>query len=316
MGGGMSGPLDLWNSEEGASALVIVTYQRAPSIEFLRRSLSEVTYAIIVDNGKNLALQPARAQLSATEGERMFILQNVTNLGVARALNIGIKKARELGCRWVHLLDDDALAPPGYFSRERDAFLDSRRAGFNVGAVGPIVIDQHPSVLPPRIREPRSQVRELITSGTLFPMNVLTELGGYNEELFVEGVDLDISKRIREQGYELFRLNRLTISQVFGQEIEERGLRLRALRFVITSINRVGFLIGVRNSFHSRLNLYTRARRFEYKLSFKTRGMLTPARTGSLASLRTSFIIILSSVLDALVTSDWGYVRDVFYGVR
>src|SRR5271169_4782555 len=86
---------------------VVVTYH--PDSEFperLARILPQVGALVIVDNGSNETELKMLHEISANPS--ISLVPNAANLGVARALNIGIQRAA-LKSSWVLLLDQDSL---------------------------------------------------------------------------------------------------------------------------------------------------------------------------------------------------------------
>src|SRR5271155_5761312 len=91
---------------------IIVTYH--PDAELPQRTeriLREVGALVIVDNGSGddelTMLRDLAANTSIT------LLLNMENLGVARALNMGISQVDSLGFKWALLLDQDTSIDQG-----------------------------------------------------------------------------------------------------------------------------------------------------------------------------------------------------------
>src|SRR6267154_6654289 len=90
---------------------IVVTY--GPDIAFperLRNVAPQVGMTVIVDNGSSEA-ERGMLQEAASDPNIDLIL-NDGNLGLARALNIGIQRAATLGYSWVLLLDQDTRVEP------------------------------------------------------------------------------------------------------------------------------------------------------------------------------------------------------------
>jgi len=84
------------------------------------------------------------------------------------------------------------------------------------------------SVFTPNINKYYSQGQKtietgsFITSGTLFPMYVLSEIGKLNEALFVDGVDLDYSLRVIKRGTRINVITFAHLHQKFGYPIKSK----------------------------------------------------------------------------------------------
>lgn len=85
---------------------------------------------ILVDNGSSDGSQKAAIK----QFSRTVLIQNQTNLGFAKAMNRGIKRALKLGADFVLLLNNDTVVRPDFLSR----LLDGIKAP-PVGIAGPIL---------------------------------------------------------------------------------------------------------------------------------------------------------------------------------
>lgn len=286
------------------SAVVIVTFSHPPSRDLILHSLRENDFVIIVDNSIWSEVK-TRVDEEAKSDPRIIVINSHGNAGVARALNSGITKAGSLGCRWVHVLDDDAEVEPNFFRIERGEFESLRREGINVGALGPLVVDTDSVHLPPEIAKSWSAVTTLITSGILTTPEAVEEVGGFNEALFVEGVDFDFSRRLIDNKYVLVRLNKLRISQRFGTELDNRTLRARIVNGLIAAENRIRVLACRTNSYHSRYGYYDLARRGEFFKAIRGR----TANSTRLTTISREAYALLAAVLDYCATGDSAYIR-------
>lgn len=140
------------------------------------------------------------------------------NIGLAHALNAGVQRARALPeIRQVLLLDQDSIPEAGMVAALRSA-VDRLAAHGPVAAVGPSFHDPREQASAPfvRIRFPFnrklhcagdcSEIRcdFLISSGCLIPLAVLDVVGGMDEDLFIDNVDLDWCFRATAAGYGLY----------------------------------------------------------------------------------------------------------------
>ena len=183
------------------------------------------------------------------------------NLGIARALNVGIDAALAAEATHVLLSDQDSLPAPDMVAellRAQDALI---RAGRRVGAVGPTYTDRHTGITFPFQTEvqgkffyghrrpdathPTVEALTLITSGTLIPASVLREVGPMREDFFIDHVDIEWSHRARAAGFSLFGVDAAVMFHSMGDHM------LRSWR------------LGWRNeSAYSPLRVYYRIRNF------------------------------------------------------
>lgn len=241
---------------------VVVTYR--PDLDQLSALLvalsPQVAHIHVVDN---TPAEDARTEglLGRLRAENVSLLPLDDNLGVAKALNVGISVAKAAGASHVLLSDQDSLPAPDMVDRLLEAHVDLRDRGEKVGAVGPTFTDEHTGTtfpfqasipgkffyghVRPAPGRPLVEALSLITSGTLIPMRVLDDIGAMREDLFIDKVDIEWCHRARAAGWKLFGSGQARMFQRMG----EAGLR-------------VWFLHWRRESVYPPLRLYYQSRNY------------------------------------------------------
>lgn len=199
-------------------AAVTVTFNPEPTL--LARQLAALPRAclrIIVDNGSAAESVDRIRDIAIQSGATL--LENPGNLGLATALNIGLRHALATECSHAVLLDQDSIPEAGATEALLDAFLALKAAGRNPGCVGPCLVDadtglQHGfhsirGLRWVRLHPPGNSTRAVACasingSGTLMQLSLWEELGGLDEPLFIDHVDTEWSFRVASQGYGLF----------------------------------------------------------------------------------------------------------------
>jgi len=183
----------------GTAAAVIVTYHPdAVVLENLSTLRPQVRHLIVVDNGSSAAeLAPFRL---AADSQNFELVENGENLGIAAALNRGIQKARLLEAGWVLLFDQDSRVMDGFVDTMIRFFL-SNPWGERLAIANPRYVDFRFGTPLPQHREVQGKLESATTSGSLSPMCIFDETGGFAEKLFIDGVDYEYSLRLREKGY-------------------------------------------------------------------------------------------------------------------
>ncbi len=176
--------------------------------------VGQVGAVVLIDNASDGDWQPAlAASLQAAGGA---LIQQVRNLGLAAAQNIGIGWARAHGYRYVLLLDQDSRPDEDMVASLHGALVALSEIG-QVAAVGPRFHDlrEHRHAPFVRIRFPFNRKlwcdhsRQtiacdfLISSGMLIPLAVLDRVGPMDSGLFIDNVDLEWGFRAQAQGYAL-----------------------------------------------------------------------------------------------------------------
>jgi GT2 family glycosyltransferase len=297
------------NGPRAKSAVVIVTFEETPDSDLLATLPGKVDHLVVVDNSETSESQTRVRERCGALTIPCSLIQTGENLGVAKAVNAGIRRARALGCELVFLLDGDAKVEPGYFQSQRNLLETlERQSNLAVGAVVPIVTDADPSSDPPSVSRDWTVVQSIITSGTLARISTIDAVGGFNESLFVEGVDFDFAARLRASGRSLVRINRVLVRQPFGAPVRPAGWLDRSMERLYSGFYYLQILAGRSNSFHTRLSRYSLQRRREYVRSFRVSNgaIFTDGRTWGLSQFIATFF---SLAVDSIVNRDRSYLR-------
>jgi rhamnosyltransferase len=182
---------------------------------------------VIVDNGS--ASVERDMLLEAAAQPKISVVFNDENLGLARALNIGIQRAAALQYSWVLLLDQDSRVDRDMVYRLsgiRAAFPDPARlavVGSNYGDIGKRTSDAG-SPDPETADEPWEEVEQVITSGSLLSLPAHFAIGPFREEFFIDYIDEEYCLRAKANGYRVIRSRRELMSHVIGAPTAHRFL--------------------------------------------------------------------------------------------
>lgn len=184
---------------ENKLCAVVVTFHPSRSdLHGLDQLSGQVEGLIVVDNGSPDAtvayLRTASARLS-------FELIDIgENLGLAAALNIGGRRARDRGFEWVIFFDQDSCVTPGFVDAMLHA-LGSYSRDSRLGILVPSYVDSRNGRPLPVPRNRKGELEFAMTSGSLMPIALLELQGWFEEGLFIGGIDFDYSLRLRRAGY-------------------------------------------------------------------------------------------------------------------
>lgn len=214
---------------------VVVTYEPVASqTERLLRALApQVGHLVVVDNGSTTTdLADVRATTEELGGELVALR---TNTGIAAAQNVGIEHARRRGAGAVLLSDQDSAPAPDMVRRLTEALDEARAAGRRVAAVGPVIVDaRNPgavlnfsdqrwgprrAALTPGAGRP-VPLTFLLASGCLVPLDALDAVGGMDESLFIDHVDLEWGLRARRAGWELLGVPDALLHHALGDRTQ------------------------------------------------------------------------------------------------
>jgi rhamnosyltransferase len=178
---------------------VIVTYH--PSTEMLENIaevLAQVQGLVVVDNGSDaneLALLRGSSQTLGFQ-----LIENEKNLGLAEALNQGVRWAESQGYLWVMLLDQDSKITEG-FVRQMLAAWESHPDRQRLASIHPKYVDPETGVEPMVWRARDGGPVVSTTSGALMPTWIFDRIGWFASEYFIDCVDIEYSLRARTEGY-------------------------------------------------------------------------------------------------------------------
>ena len=149
------------------------------------------------------------------------VLRHDRNRGIAAALNTGIAHLRRTlldAGDLVLTLDQDSVLPRGYVARLTQA-LHAPGAGGRPrpGLAAPARVEGVTG---------RHGAREPIQSGLLVRRSVLDDLGGFDEGLFIDGVDTDFVLRARARGWSCVLVPGVGLRHRLGRRVHVRWGRV------------------------------------------------------------------------------------------
>ena len=207
-----------WIALANSVCAVIITFHPAPEhLENAIKTRRQVLKLVVVDNGSSEGeLTPFRA---AREPADFHLIENGENLGVAAALNIGIKWAKSQGCDWVILFDQDSTVTDGLVDTLHAAYLaDPDRD--RVGTIVPKYIDRFSGKEMPVERSKQGEILTVSTSGSLIPQEVFERCGYFREDFMIDQIDYEFCLRIVAAGYRIVQCSQATLLHSLGERKE------------------------------------------------------------------------------------------------
>lgn len=172
---------------------------------------------IVVDN----ASSDDSLHMLATRFPHLKVIANTENLGFSKANNLGVKEANG---KYVCILNPDTVLPENCFEHIL-AFAETKK---NLGAVGIRLIDGTGGFLPeskrnlptPKValakllknskayyasdlcESDTGKVQVLVGAFMLLKREIYADQGGFDEDYFMYGEDIDLSYRLLQAGYD------------------------------------------------------------------------------------------------------------------
>ena len=216
----------------------IITYN--PKKELLGKAVSavidQIDKLIIVDNFSNngFSFADISGRLSNEQNDKTVFIGNDRNVGIAEALNAAVSVCEQDGCEWLLTLDQDSVVPSDLIDSYRKyldlekigqlccGFVDNNQTDLEVEKMSPLTI--------PVSGEGKSgqyKVYACITSGSLLNVKACLEVGGFNNVLFIDYVDYDISLKLYNKGFSNYYIPSVKMHHEFGDAHIKRFLWLR-----------------------------------------------------------------------------------------
>lgn len=208
---------------------IIVTFE--PQLDTLAQCICriepQVDEVCLVDNSND----PLAHRAIERRWPNLTYLRQGTNLGIARAHNVGISWAAERGFDYLLLLDQDSIANPDLIAQQLLAFRTLHGQNCVPAAIGASYVEslsrQRSAFL--QIRWPRCKrifyqpgannlvaTDSLISSGTLFHLPTLQTIGPMDESLFLDHVDTEWFLRAKFKGYQPYGAWNATMTHTLG----------------------------------------------------------------------------------------------------
>jgi rhamnosyltransferase len=208
---------------------VVVTYHPDAQLPIRLRGISrQAERVVIVDNGSADGELAMLREIAADP--RLVLVLNSENLGLARALNIGIQRAAAQGYSWALLLDQDSRVESDLVTTliaVYQAFPDKE----HLAIIGSGFRERHR--LSPKAAkfefsgDEWDEVKEVITSGSLLSLKAYANIGPFREEFFIDYVDSEYCARAAANGYRALKTRRPLMSHSIGRPTPHRLLWMK-----------------------------------------------------------------------------------------
>jgi rhamnosyltransferase len=208
---------------------VVVTFHPDAELPIRLRGIAQqVARVVIVDNGSTDAEVAIFREIAVNP--TVDLVLNGENLGLARALNIGIQRAAASGYLWALLLDQDSRVEGDMVTTliaVYRAFPDKE----HLAIIGSGFRERHR-------RSPKAakfefsgeewdEVKDVITSGSLLSLKAYSNIGPFREEFFIDYVDSEYCARATANGYRALKTRRPLMSHSIGRPTQHRLLWMR-----------------------------------------------------------------------------------------
>lgn len=205
---------------ENATLAIIVAYN--PETELLNSNIkklcNQVEKILIVNNGSE------DVDIYSIDKNKYHIINNNDNLGISKALNIGMNYAIESNFKYALLLDQDSTIG--------DNAVELMLKGFEHGKTGmvvPQIVYINGKADKVDIENDFNSISHAITSGSIVDLSIVNyeswENGEFfNEDFFIDCVDFDFCLELRGRGYNILKSTKAKLYQRLGEMDEKKVL--------------------------------------------------------------------------------------------
>jgi rhamnosyltransferase len=208
---------------------VIVSYHPADEIiENVVGLVDQVDEIIIVDNGSGAQAHALLERLR--EYRQVTIVYCHENLGIAAALNIGVRRAHAAGYQWLATFDQDSKVTPGMISIMLQVYATYPEKN-KVASLCPRYQDKITGIISgSELRVPRgnsdryAEATVVMTSGNLIKLEVFDTVNFFNEALFIDYVDIEFCLRCAAKGLRILEVEDAILIHSAGSPTRHRFL--------------------------------------------------------------------------------------------
>jgi rhamnosyltransferase len=200
---------------------IIVTYH--PELDELEHSIaklrSQVDALVLIDNASGeLACEAIRLMAKKYDGQ---LIENSSNVGIAQALNQGVREAIRRGAQFVLFFDQDSSVSPDFVEQELLCYAENTPVK-KVGLVSALTVNSVTLKTHGAYSGPDGEPLLAQSSGALMPMEVFNEVGLFADELFIDYVDYEHCLRMRLKGWCVVVAERARLNHLQGNNLPVR----------------------------------------------------------------------------------------------
>ena len=202
-GKGMSGAavVDTDLASDPKLCAVVVTYFPSDALQDrLGKIVRFVDSLVIIDNSASSAVTSRLTDFATQLGAHL--ISNPHNLGIATALNQGVAFARAQEAAWVIFFDQDS-DPIGDFRLALNAVCSRYDSAKPLGILGCNYLAGTMPQAPTQSPDGRNYIPTVgvNTSGSAYAMAMLSKIGPFKDEYFIDCVDIEYCWRAAANGY-------------------------------------------------------------------------------------------------------------------
>ena len=209
--------------------------------------LPQVELLVLVDNG---CKTDDYNQLIRGK-DKIVVINHGKNLGIATALNSILHYALDYKYDWVLTLDQDSVSPANLIDVYKEIIPGKTR----LGMVCCKIHDRNATMLREESKLQKDDfIEQCITSASMVNVKSWQDVGGFDDKMFIDGVDFDFCLMLKDKGWRIFKTYKVQllhevghskVIKIFGKEY----LSLNHSPFRYYYIIRNGIYVGRKHHF-------------------------------------------------------------------
>lgn len=201
-------------------AAIIISYNPDNNLlDSINLLINQVEKIIIVDNGSESQKKKNINLIKDIDNKKIEVIFNEENLGIATALNIGVKEALNQGYNWILTMDQDSKASSNMVEKMFEVYStidESERK--DILSIFPNFVDERiQSIEENSEMNAYEYVDADITSGNLLRAEVFDKVGFFDDSLFIDLVDTDFCMRLNEKNIKMIKVRDAILYHSLGE---------------------------------------------------------------------------------------------------
>lgn len=186
------------------------------SVNLLKNQVEKI---IIVDNGSKKEKVKNINLIRDIDKEKIEVIFNEENLGIATALNIGVKEGLKQGYNWILTMDQDSKCSDNMVKKMFEVYngIDEKERR-DILSIFPNFVDERiQSIEENSDMSPYEYVDADITSGNLLKAEVFDKVGFFDDSLFIDLVDTDFCMKLNEKNIKMIKVRDAILYHSLGE---------------------------------------------------------------------------------------------------
>ena len=172
----------------------------------------------IPNNNKNIFVNNKKIEYISNDG----------NKGIAKALNVGAKRAIKEKCDWLLTMDQDSSFKDNSFEKMitllnelKSNKIMAEVLGLQYKKLGVLSSIQRTEINKEDNLEGISYPLVVMTSGNLINLEAYKKVGGFKDDFFIDCVDFEFCLNLKKNGYEVVQMNTAELNHNLGNTQEK-----------------------------------------------------------------------------------------------